>query len=341
MKDYAQRALDQMNNRTMLHYTIPIKPPFPVSCLHFTAMKAPNRRHEDYFFCNRIILRCAGLWEPESVSRLQRLAYRAYAIFVFVFVNIVFTATEFVSLLETRRDLHDLIKNINFALTHLMGAVKCCFWFFNHRRLLSIISTLEGDEFTYEEIPGKFSQRKIMERYRFKGALFTLSFFAMAHLTLTSSYAPSLIQAARFQGNGTFSQKLPYFSWMPFRYDTSGKYMLALGYQAGPMFSYAYSVVGMDTLFMNMMNFVVGHLLVLQGAFKTIRERCVARLKGAEVRRGGLRDSEELDLEMMGEMRKSIRHLQTIFKYGAVRWRFLLRSEVSGCATKWKKCTST
>lgn len=268
----------------------------------------------DYFFCNRIILRFAGLWRPDKVGNFQKFLYQCYAIFVFLFVNLFFTTTEFVSLLETRRDLHDLIKNINFALTHLMGAVKCCFWFFRHKKLLTIIATLESDEFNYEEVQGSFSQIKIMERYKLKGAIFTFAFFALAHMTLTSSYVPPLIATARFDGNGSFDQKLPYFSWMPFKYDTPGKYLLALGYQAGPMFSYAYSIVGMDTLFMNMMNFIVAHLLVIQGAFKTIRVRCVRRIKGRVLRLDGLRDSEELDVEMMKEMKKTIRHLQTVFR---------------------------
>lgn len=267
----------------------------------------------DYFFFNRVILRCAGLWQPENPSYTRRLLYRAYAIFVFLFVNLYFTTTEFVSLLETWKDLNDLIKNVNFALTHLMGAVKCVFWFLKHERLVGILMTLESREFWYDEVEG-FSPSKIMGRYKLKGAIFTLSFFALAHMTLTSSYVPPLMATAVFDGNGTFDQKLPYFSWMPFRYDSPKAYLLALGYQAGPMFSYAYSILGMDTLFMNMMNFIVAHLLVIQGSFRTLRERCLRKIKGPEMSIDGLWDSEELSKEMMAEMRKTIRHLQTIFR---------------------------
>lgn len=274
-------------------------------------MKATKR---DYFPCNRVILRFAGLWQPENLTNFQKFLFRYYATFTFLFVNLFFTATEFVSLLETRRNLNDLIKNINFALTHLMGAVKCCFWFFKHEKLESIIATLESDEFIYEELSEQFSQSKIMESYKFKGAVFTFAFFGLAHLTLTSSYVPPLIATARFDGNGTFSQKLPYFSWMPFKYDTPGLFLLALGYQAIPMFSYAYSIVGMDTLFMNMMNFIVAHLVVVQGAFRTIRVRCLKKIKGRVMRLDGLRDSEELDVEMMKEMKKTVKHLQTVFR---------------------------
>lgn len=264
---------------------------------------------KDYFVCNRVILRFAGLWQPEKATSLQNHLYKIYAIFIFLFVNLFFTTTEFISIYETRRNLYALIKNINFALTHLMGAVKCCFWFFRHNKLFEIISTLESEEFVYEDV-GKFSQTKIMERYKCKGIVFTLAFFALAHLTLTSSYVPPLIATARFDGNGSFNQELPYYCWMPFDYRTKERFLLAMGYQAVPMFSYAYSIVGMDTLFMNMMNFIVAHLLILQGSFATIKERSAKKIE-----RNNLEKSEELDRVMLQEMKTSIRHLQTIFKY--------------------------
>lgn len=267
---------------------------------------------EDCFFCNRIILRFAGLWQPEKMTRLQKFLYRTYAVFVFLFVNLFFTTTEFISLWETRKNFYDLIKNINFALTHLMGAVKCCFWFAKHKKLIEIITILQSNEFSYEEVPGKFSHIEIIKRFKFKGAVFTFVFFALAHLTLSSSYIPPLIATVRFDGNGSFNQKLPYFSWMPFKYNTKERFLLAMGYQAIPMFSYAYSIVGMDTLFMNIMNFIVAHLLLVQGSFRTIRERSVRKISGREM--DGLRDSEELNRILLGEMKKTIKHLQTIFK---------------------------
>lgn len=145
--------------------------------------------------------------------------------------------------------------------------------------------------------------------------IFSVSFFIMAHMTLTSSYLPPVmasISAIYSTDNETFNQQLPYFSWMPFAYNTPVNFLWAVCYQAGPMFSYAYSIVGMDTLFMNIMNFIVAHLCVIQGAFKTNRARCCLRIKGPELTNDGLWNSKELSREMIGEMKKIINHLQTI-----------------------------
>lgn len=170
------------------------------------------------------------------------------------------------------------------------------------------METLENEEeFSYDEVVGKFSQKAIMERFRFKGVVFTGVFFALAHLTLTSSYVPPLIATVKYNGSGGFEEKLPYYSWMPFDYGTRGWFLVAMGYQAVPMFSYAYSIVGMDTLFMNLMNFIVAHLVVVEGALKTIRGRCEKKVSDRK-------NSGEIDRVMMEEMKVCIRHLQTIFR---------------------------
>ncbi|KAJ8969045.1 hypothetical protein NQ314_001945 [Rhamnusium bicolor] len=72
----------------------------------------------------------------------------------------------------------------------------------------------------------------------------TLLCFLLPHFTLFSSYIPPTIAALAYMTNGNASsqlpQNLPYYSWVPFKFDTGCSYLIALGYQAGPMFSYGY-----------------------------------------------------------------------------------------------------
>lgn len=105
---------------------------------------------KDYFSFNRFMLRYAGLWAPENSKPLVKILYFSYATLVFVFVNVYFTGTEFVSLIQTYREPHDMIKNINFALTHLMGAIKCVFWFCKGDKLIELMNVLEYSQYTYE-----------------------------------------------------------------------------------------------------------------------------------------------------------------------------------------------
>jgi len=76
------------------------------------------------------------------------------------------------------------------------------------------------------------------------------------------------------------------------------------------MFSYAYSIVGMDSLFMNIMNCIAANVTIIQGAFKTIRERA---LPGQP---NNVPHESKADMDVLRvELRKIVNHLQTIFKY--------------------------
>lgn len=264
---------------------------------------------QDFFFLNRWIMRFAGLWLPDSQNPNVQTAYKIYAIFVFVFVNLYFTATEFVSLFYTYKDLSEFIKNINFALTHLMGAVKVVFWYFNGYKMQRIIKVLE--EADYYEESGQFKPKELYDDFRILGMKTTIVFFLFAHSTLSASYLPPTFIALKYLFADSWEglpENLPYYCWMPFAYDTPKLYLLALGYQAGPMFSYAYSIVGMDTLIMNILNFISYHLNLIQRAFLTIAERTLEDPCRSKL-------TKEEDEMMNREAVKICKHVQVIRRY--------------------------
>lgn len=84
----------------------------------------------------------------------------------------------------------------------------------------------------------------IQMNYKKTGIIYTMIFFLLAHATLITSYLPPTITAisSLYQKNytNTLPTNLPYHCWMPFQYYTPGTYLIALGYQSIPMFSYAY-----------------------------------------------------------------------------------------------------
>ncbi|CAG9857621.1 unnamed protein product [Phyllotreta striolata] len=278
----------------------------------------PDSYPEDFFVVNRWILKFAGMWRPDTDNVIIQALYTTYVIGIFLFVNIFFTSTEFLSLLYTYGNEYDLIKNISFALTHLMGAVKVVFFYYQGRNLKSIMSTLESDELRYESCEKSgFFPGLVAKSYKRTGIKYTVIFFMMAHATLTSSYLPPTIAALKYNEDDPESllpDRLPYYSWMPFGFDTAGTYLIALGYQAIPMFSYAYSIVGMDTLFMNIMNCVGMNLEIIQGAFLSIRDRSLEKIDGAPLTADGLYNTAALNGVMRAEMRKISKHLQTVYR---------------------------
>ncbi|KAL1501294.1 hypothetical protein ABEB36_006641 [Hypothenemus hampei] len=103
-----------------------------------------------FFNVNRWMLRCAGLWRPEIKNQYWQRLYTIYGIVVFLFVNLWFTATEFISIFYTMKNQFEFIKNINFFLTHFMGAIKVVFWYFYGDRLIGIMISLGTPGSLYE-----------------------------------------------------------------------------------------------------------------------------------------------------------------------------------------------
>lgn len=84
----------------------------------------PKSDISDFFAVNQKILKLGALWRPTLKNFILNYLYTVYAIGTFLFVNVFFTSTEFISLVNTFGNEYDLIKNISFALTHLLGAFK-------------------------------------------------------------------------------------------------------------------------------------------------------------------------------------------------------------------------
>lgn len=275
---------------------------------------------KDHFILNRWILRGAGLWAPETKSKIISIGFKCYAVIVFLFVNLFFTSTEFISIKDTYKDLNMLIKNLSFALTHLLGAIKVLFWYYRNKELKKLMNILESEELHYES-KDDFQPAEIFRKAKRTGIKYTFTFYMMAHLTVSSSYIPSIVTTftnpnyiENEQGNLTFYQPMPYFSWIPFKIDTPKAYLYALAYQMCPVLSYAYSIVGMDTLFMNILNLTGAHMSVLKGAFRSIRARCVEKMENMQLR---FKDEKSekilLDNMMANEYKRSVKHIQTIF----------------------------
>lgn len=64
------------------------------------------------------------------------------------------------------------------------------------------------------------------------------------------------------------------------------------------------------------MSCITAHLKILQGAFLTLRARCIKRLKFRQLPSTNvLHDPIELQDEVQKEMIKCIKHLQTVLRY--------------------------
>ncbi|CAH0559576.1 unnamed protein product [Brassicogethes aeneus] len=232
----------------------------------------------DFFFFNRWILKIAGLWLPENKTWYVQLIYKIYALTIFISMYCFFVMTEFISLLYTYSDLNDLIKNLSFCLTDLLATGKVVFWYFNIRKLQRIIQRLEEDQLKYERCED-FDPEEIFYSYKIFGVKATGTFLGFGLLTFFASCVPPILSTLKVLiTNDEFKpQPLVYYAWTPFNYDTPKMYLIAQIYQATSLISKVQNVVGLDTLIMNLMNFIAYHFTLIQQAFLTITQRKLQR----------------------------------------------------------------
>lgn len=71
-------------------------------------------------------------------------------------------------------------------------------------------------------------------------------------------------------------------------------------------------MIGFDVIFTTMCSCVTAHIKILQGAFRTIRQRCLLRIKIND--ENFLNDPPCLQEETIKEMRRVIIHLQAVIR---------------------------
>nr|UTN00935.1 odorant receptor [Semanotus bifasciatus] len=273
---------------------------------------------DDFFETNRWILYIGGLWWPKTYKNtLHKIIYISYSIANFLFCNLFFTPTEVISLGKTYKNIYFFIKNFSLAQMHVLGLTKVLFFVFRGYKMKAIISSLEDKKLHYEDCDeADFHPGVLSNRYKQVGKVAGIIYLLLPLVVILYAYSVNAVAAITYDENNPEKQlpdRLPFFSWMPFRYDTPETHLLALVYQATPLVSYSFSVIGMDFLFGNIMNCIALNLTIIQQAFLTIRERVAARVKGPLTSGDGLSNSDELQMEMNKEMKKIVQHLQVVY----------------------------
>ncbi|GJQ85222.1 hypothetical protein Trydic_g13062 [Trypoxylus dichotomus] len=193
------------------------------------------------------------------------------------------------------------------------------FWLKHGEKLKVVMNRLENAEFHYEKIDN-FDPDSIIKRAKRIGAISCITIWMVAQCTMLVAYAPASTMSLWYYLNDVSIVNMTKFDYMPFktyvplRYDTPMKYFLGCVIQLIPLHFHVNAFMGVDGVFMNIINLVGAHGVVVRGAFKTLRKACLKRITGTALTPDGLYNSDQLEREMLFEMKKRIRHLQMLFE---------------------------
>nr|AVH87279.1 odorant receptor 38 [Holotrichia parallela] len=269
---------------------------------------------DNFFNVNFTMLKMSGIWIPDPKSSLiVKILYWAYNFWWIGYSCLFFCPSELVYFATTLSNLEDLVKNVNMGMTHFLANIKVCLWFYYRKEIMGIIETLGAYGRRYESY-GDFDNEKILRKAKKFKDIFSVLFLNFAMFTSISSCLICFYSTVKLDvpKGGRIELKLPYFSYIPWDYRSSKiLFSIAIWYQFFPVFNYAYIIVGFDTLYTAILGYVSAQLDIIQGAFSTIRPRCMVRL-GLELPESILTDPPELMNEMNKEMNKIVDHLQVL-----------------------------
>lgn len=281
----------------------------------------------DYFDVNITILKFAGIWIPENtVNKRTKLWYILYNSLWITYSVIIYTPSEFIILKTSLRDFNDFIKNINMSMTHLLAIIKILIWFTKRNEIINMIRTLKNASSMYEST-NDYRPIDIIKKDKIEANRYTKTFLLFASFVSISSLINTLLNMMftnpssdviifnNITNETIYNYKLSYFSYIPWNYKKSTViYIITLIYQFFPTFNMAFIIVGFDMLFTTIVSYTSSQLLVLHGAFRTIRVRCLKRLGIDDKSHNVLHNSKQLNDEMTKELKNCIKHLQIIYK---------------------------
>nr|QBB72952.1 odorant receptor [Protaetia brevitarsis] len=267
----------------------------------------------DLFYINDFFLKCAAVWPINHKTGIKHVSYKIYQFFVITVTLVLFPTSLFVNVAQNVDNLLTFMEILYPAVIGLLSAAKVYFSFMNCDRIKRVMYSLECNDFHYEKIEN-FDPCLIMKRAKLRGIITTMTMWCLCQLTLFLTYGSPIVKSFWYYikdmpiGNVTTFQTLPTRLHPLFQCDTALKYLIACLLQFILFSLYILVIVGFDGLFMNLLNIIGEHMVILQGAFRTIRNRCLLTISGIDL------GVDELEERMMIEMKKCIRHLQMIFQ---------------------------
>lgn len=271
-----------------------------------------------YFDINVKVIKIASLWYFNS----ENLLYKTFCFINFIYCVVFNTPAEFISLFTTWGNINAFLMNLGIALTHFIASWKVINWFARRNKILQLMQILQDETYYYNELDN-FKPNLIIAKAKRINITLTKMFFVLANAIPWTNYLvgfivllfyPNSLYSYNKDGVETYCSRLPFYSWIPFEHTTRISCLMATIFQFYPFTYLTIMIVAMDTLFMGLMNYVTAHLLVLQEAFRNIRNLALDDVgeKYGEENKKEIFNEAILEQSMMKYMRKCVIHFQAI-----------------------------
>nr|UTN00917.1 odorant receptor [Semanotus bifasciatus] len=275
---------------------------------------------EDFFYLNKVMYKICGVWLPgRDVRVLKKILYFLYVLGYYTIYG-GFLICEFLIFNEMLGDIGKFASYIGMLFTHLVGILKWSVVVFHRKRIQKMMNALQDPKYRYDPVD-EFQPNLLLLEGKWISSIFTILLFVMYSGVGISADISSQISIHRamksdlLEGNLTCFDFMPYYFYVPFIPTTKrqcGYIFLFMDISLG---LHAWLIACYDGVFVGILNCLKLQLIIVGGAFKTIRRRCLKTLnlpKEFSV----LHDEENLEMErkLYEELNRCTKHLNLLLR---------------------------
>lgn len=292
----------------------------------------------NFFDSNIFLLKLSGFWIYD-VNTPSRIKYSQliYNVFWTIYLHFCYLPTELLyPFFHIDDGLNTVLRALRDGGNHWALLYKAINYYKTREDLLKLMKILQSNRFKYENSE-TFNPKLIVQIEKKQAFRWTLYFWCFCNTICLTMFLSGLYvfifeqdkQFLEVDGEQIYVQKLPVYTVSPFGYGTRKAYLLTFFTTIVALTFYAWMIVGkinllstkkiitvnlfeaLDSLFISLMSCITAHVKILQGAFRTLRPRCLKRL--GYLRADFLHDPPDLSYEMEEEIKVCSKHLQMIF----------------------------
>ncbi|XP_044255287.1 putative odorant receptor 92a [Tribolium madens] len=274
-----------------------------------------------YFDSNILLLKLTAFWiYDDETTTSKKYLQHAYNIFWFFFLFVAYQPAELLYVYYSFNDLSVFLRALRDIGNHVSLAYKAFNYFIMRKDILQLMDTLQHGNYHYEDYKN-FQPKLIVNEEKKQALKWTKYFLSFCNVLCGTLFANGLFtflfmsdtQYVEKNGQRVYQQEQPVNTVSPFGSGTKLQFFITFIYTIIALTFYAWMIVALDSLFITIMSCISGHLKILQGAFKTIRARCIMRTKMEKLlKEETLHDPPFLEDCVDKEMVHCIKHLQIV-----------------------------
>nr|XP_022910818.1 uncharacterized protein LOC111421855 [Onthophagus taurus] len=265
--------------------------------------------HKNFFSANNRMLKIAGLWWLFNKDPKTKLFHYIIMGFYFISCQLFRTYHNIFDIWIVYGDLQRLLDHLGVVMSHILMNLKYIILYYRNK-VIKVMEELKKEGYDYESIADYNPYQISVDRKRIAIRGILAFFTTVCSVPLVGTITS--VTLLTIQENVTCVEILPDPTRVRLRMESYFDCCVAIIFQGTPVLMFGWQIVVIDNLYVVILVCLESHILIVKGAFETIRTRALRKLNLTENNLENNKHS--LDRLMEHEMKRLSKHLQLIIR---------------------------